>query len=62
MKYRHVATGLEKEAEAGALHYPWIPADPVDRGRQAAREVVADRLGPKPDPKPKHKRKAAADA
>lgn len=65
MKYVHVYSGLEKEADEGALHWPWVAPDRVEvhnrveRARAAAREEVAARLASSPAVKPARKAAAA---
>jgi hypothetical protein len=44
MKYRHLFNGLEHEAPAGSLNWPWMPAEPREdhpATRQRARDHVA---------------------
>jgi hypothetical protein len=61
MKYVHVHSGAEREAEPGALHYPWVAPERqhvntrLERAREAARGMVADALAAADEP-PKAKR------
>lgn len=50
MKYVHVFSGQEIEADEGAVHWPWVTPDRAEvrdriaRARTSAREAVAARI------------------
>lgn len=73
MKYVHVFTHAEVEADEGTLHWPWVAPDRLElrdrvaRARTSAREEVAARIAGATSPSSssdevRRRRRRAADA